>query len=64
MWTPKRIVLLVLGFSLFFTGYFTYSFVLGAIRTFTRHELVDGRFVSPFGMCIRAARHLTTPGQR
>jgi hypothetical protein len=31
VWTPKRIVLLVLGFSLFFTGYFTYSFVLGGI---------------------------------
>ncbi len=31
MWTPKRIVLLVLGFALFSAGYFSYSFVLGGI---------------------------------
>ena len=31
MWTPKRIVLLVLGFALFFAGYFSYTFVLGGI---------------------------------
>jgi hypothetical protein len=31
VWTPKRIVLLVLGFALFVTGYFSYAFVLGGI---------------------------------
>jgi len=31
VWTPKRIVLLALGFALFVTGYFSYAFVLGGI---------------------------------
>jgi hypothetical protein len=31
VWTPKRIFLLVLGFSLFCGGYFTYSYVFGAL---------------------------------
>lgn len=31
MWTPKRIVLLALGFVLFFTGYLAYANVLGGI---------------------------------
>jgi lipopolysaccharide export system protein LptA len=31
VWTPKRIVLLVLGFALFVTGYFSYAFALGGI---------------------------------
>jgi lipopolysaccharide export system protein LptA len=31
VWTPKRIVLLALGFALFVTGYLSYAFVLGGI---------------------------------
>ena len=31
MWTPKRIVLLALGFFVFFSGYMLYSTALGGI---------------------------------
>src|SRR4051812_15219144 len=31
MWTPKRVLLLVLGFAVFITAYFVYAHFLGAI---------------------------------
>ena len=48
MWTPKRIVLLALGFFVFFASYLLYASCLGGIDgpksdpTFTDFDLIAG----------------------